>query len=85
MANPDELTAALTGAHGVRCVVDKVRELYLWHNVRIHLDAVVDLGAYLEFEAVLDRNDSEALGQQQVDQLLHQFAIEQSDLVSGCY
>lgn len=83
--NPRELKAALTSAHGVRCVVDKRRELYLWHNVRIHLDTVVDLGTFLEFEAVLDRNGSEESGRRQVEQLLHQFEIESGDLLAGSY
>lgn len=32
--------------------VEKLRSLYLWKNVRIHLDDVKHLGFYLEFEAV---------------------------------
>jgi len=36
--------------------VSKRREIYLWHNVRIHLDAVTGLGSFVEFEAVLGRS-----------------------------
>lgn len=42
----------LANTLGEIAVVDKVRSLYLWKNVRIHLDEVQDLGAFIEFEAV---------------------------------
>jgi adenylate cyclase class IV len=34
-------------------IVDKRRELYLHHGVRIHLDEVEGLGRFIEFEAVV--------------------------------
>lgn len=37
----------------VRAVVRKTRELWMYANVRIHLDAVEGLGDFLEFEAVV--------------------------------
>jgi adenylate cyclase class 2 len=51
--DPEGLKRALTRVLGIRAVVDKQREIFLYHNVRIHLDQVVGLGAFLEFEAVL--------------------------------
>lgn len=39
---------------GVLVVVEKVRRLLLWHNARIHLDKVRDLGTFIEIEAVAD-------------------------------
>ena len=50
--DPVELTAALADVLGVRAVVEKERRLLLWRNVRIHLDRVARLGAFVEFEAV---------------------------------
>ncbi len=85
VANPEALKVALSAAHGVRCVVDKRRELYLWKNVRIHLDSVVGLGNFLEFEAVLARCDSEEQGTAEVEYLMAQFAIETHDLLAGSY
>jgi adenylate cyclase class IV len=38
--------------------VSKRREIYLWHNVRIHPDAVTGLGSFVEFEAVFGRASS---------------------------
>ena len=43
-----DLTVRLAEALGVRSVVRKRREIYLYHNVRIHLDEVCDLGRFLE-------------------------------------
>ena len=39
--------------HGVLVEVEKVRELHLYKNVRIHLDEVTELGAFVEFESVI--------------------------------
>ncbi|MGK3856667.1 class IV adenylate cyclase, partial [Enterococcus faecium] len=47
VADPAALKAALTDALGVRGEVRKRREIYLWHNVRIHLDEVAGLGSFL--------------------------------------
>jgi adenylate cyclase class 2 len=46
------LVDALAESLGVRVVVEKVRRLLLWRNVRIHLDRVADLGDFVEIEAV---------------------------------
>jgi adenylate cyclase class 2 len=39
----------------VLVVVEKSRELWIYENVRIHLDEVNRLGRFIEFEAVVDR------------------------------
>lgn len=44
--------AALEAALGVRGEVEKTRQLFLWRQVQIHLDEVVGLGTFIEFEAV---------------------------------
>src|SRR5258708_1706900 len=44
VADAASLHTALTAALGVRGVVRKRREIFLWHNVRIHLDEVEGLG-----------------------------------------
>jgi adenylate cyclase class IV len=46
------LVDALAESLGVRVVVEKVRRLLLWRNVRIHLDRVAGLGHFVEIEAV---------------------------------
>ncbi len=81
----EALKAALAGALGIRTVVEKRREIFLWHNVRIHLDEVAGLGAFLEFEAVLSAEIDEAAGHTQVDELIGRFGIPSADLLSGSY
>ena len=55
LSNPETLKAALAGALGVRAVVEKRREIFLYHAVRIHLDDVVGLGHFLEHRGRLGR------------------------------
>jgi predicted adenylyl cyclase CyaB len=85
IAHPETLKAALTAALGVRAVVEKRREIFLHHNVRIHLDDVLHLGRFLEFEAVLKSPSDEAAGRALLDGLMRQFAISPADLLPGSY
>lgn len=85
ISNPETLKAALAAALGVRRVVQKRREIFLLHNVRIHLDEVVGLGSFLEFEAVLGPELDDAAGRAQLEQLIETFAIDPADLLSGSY
>lgn len=50
--DPDALLAALGAALGIRLAVSKRRQLFLWRDVRIHLDEVEGLGRFIELEAV---------------------------------
>ena len=58
----DRIHEALLAALGVLVVVEKVRELSLYKNVRIHLDEVERLGSFLEFEAVQMRSRATRMG-----------------------
>jgi adenylate cyclase, class 2 len=84
-AEAESLKKALTGTLGIRCVVQKRREIFLLHNIRIHLDEVNGLGSFLEFEAVLDSPDQEAAARAQLVVLLTHFGLQQGDLLSGSY
>jgi homotetrameric cytidine deaminase len=46
------MRAALESALGILVVVEKVRHLLLWRDVRIHLDQVEGLGSHVELEGV---------------------------------
>lgn len=85
VAEPAEMKRALAAALGVRAVVDKQREIFLHHNVRIHLDRVAGLGEFLEFEAVLSDGIDAARGQAQVAELQRRFGIAAADLLTGSY
>jgi predicted adenylyl cyclase CyaB len=85
LSNPETLKAALAGALGVRTVVEKRREIFLYHCVRIHLDDVVGLGYFLELEAVLGGNVDETAGRALVDSLQRHFALSSADLLATSY
>jgi predicted adenylyl cyclase CyaB len=85
VAEPALLHAALSGALGVRGVVRKTRRVYLYQNVRIHLDEVEGLGSFLEFEAVLDDGMSDEAGHAQLAQLRREFGLSETDLLAGSY
>jgi adenylate cyclase, class 2 len=85
VAEPAALKQALAAAWGTLVVVEKRREIYLYHNVRIHLDVVHGLGQFIEFEAVLGSGVDEAAGHAQVAWLQDEFQIEPADLLEGSY
>ncbi len=81
-----ELFAALLG---IETRVEKTRAIYLYDNVRIHLDKVVGLGTFFELEAVCspeqDTAAQRALEEEKIQFLLQQFEIANSDLLQGSY
>jgi len=73
--------------YGIETVVKKMRDIYLYQNVRIHLDDVEGLGCFFELEVVYEENNAENRAQAvtMVNFLMNQFGIEQKDLLSGSY
>ena len=85
LQHPETLKAILTAALGVRAVVEKRREIFLYHSVRIHLDDVVGLGHFIEFEAVLGGEADERASRAMLDSLTRHFAISPADLLAHSY
>jgi adenylate cyclase class IV len=85
VADPVALERTLTAALGARVVVDKRRTLYVWKDVRIHLDIVEGLGRFLEFEAVMPEGAADAEGRALVNGLMARFSIRDEDLVESSY
>ena len=83
--DPEGVQSALTEALGIRCRVDKHREIYLCDNVRVHLDNVAHLGDFLEFEAVLDPEMDPVTGHRQIAVLRQALSITDADLIEGSY
>lgn len=83
--DPTLLTAALASTLGIRGVVAKRRELWMLHNVRIHLDAVEGLGSFVEFEAVLFEGETEAVAHARVAGLQAALGIGAADVVPVAY
>lgn len=53
------LNSLMNKALGTRVIISKTRKLLMYRNVRIHLDRVDGLGAFLELESVLDKHHNE--------------------------
>jgi homotetrameric cytidine deaminase len=75
VADPQALREALDAALGTRVVVDKRRHLLLYENVRIHLDEVEGLGAFVELEAVADAESDLAREHEVVARLREELAL----------
>ena len=85
VADPAITLAALEARHGIRTRVEKTRTLYMLGSVRIHLDRVSGLGAFIEFEAVLGPGLGEREARAALRSLVSAFGITASDVESGSY
>jgi adenylate cyclase class 2 len=83
--DPAALKSALGAACGLRGQVHKHRELWLYHNVRIHLDRVEQLGQFIEFEAVLQPGENEATSLERLQILHDALGLQESEKVAGSY
>jgi adenylate cyclase, class 2 len=66
-------------------VVEKKRQLFLWHGVRIHLDLVEALGSFIELEAIVTTGSDLSRERQRVEALRGEFGLADLDLVAGSY
>ncbi len=57
--DPEALRNMLCQVLGTWIEVEKTRQVWLWENVRIHLDDVKDLGQFVELEAVTEEKKLE--------------------------
>jgi predicted adenylyl cyclase CyaB len=86
VADPGGLKALLGEMLGVHRVVRKRREIWLYQNVRIHLDAVGDLGDFMELEAVFDGTPAaEAEQQRKVAYLMKELGVSDVELIATSY
>jgi len=85
IAEPALLKQALTVTLGVRQIVTKQRDLWLWKNVRIHLDQVKGLGSFIEFEAVVSDEFNEEVSAKNVAELCAHLSIREQDLIGQSY
>lgn len=84
--DPDGLKTLLTEMLGVHRIVRKRREIWLFENVRIHLDAVEDLGDFMELEAVFDGTPTaEAEQQRKIAYLMKELGVAPEALVPTSY
>jgi predicted adenylyl cyclase CyaB len=86
-SNPESsLKEILTKALGILVIVKKQREIYFVDNVKFHLDAIQDLGTFVEIEAI-DKDGT--IGKkkllEQCTNYMNLFEISRDDLISVSY
>ena len=84
-STPCTWRAVLGAALGIRGVVRKRRELYHIGQTRVHLDEVDRLGSFVEFEVVLNRDQTVKEGQQVAQQLMTTLNIHEGQLIDCAY
>ena len=82
--DPEALRDILNKIHGTWGEVEKTRQVWLWENVRIHLDDVKGLGQFVELEAVTEEKGIEE-SHQRVETLMRALEITSDQLVEGSY
>jgi homotetrameric cytidine deaminase len=85
VAEPEALRDALDAALGTTVVVDKRRRLLVWEGVRIHLDRVEGLGAFVELEGVAPDGSDLAHEAERVARLRAELEIRDEAIEPGSY
>lgn len=82
---PPALHGVLATALGVVGVVEKTRRLFLYEHVRIHLDEVAGLGAFVELEAVQPGGAAAADGDPALERAIDALGLRGREAVAGGY
>ena len=83
---PGELKKILKKILTHLTAVDKVREIYMYCGIQIHLDTVEKLGKFIEFEKQTDDNpESIEKGRQTLQKLMKKLGIDPNNLESHSY
>ncbi len=86
VADAKGLKDLLKEMQGIHTIIEKNREIYLYKNIRIHLDEVKKLGNFLELEAVMDEKYSnKKVETGKVECLMEKFGIKNEDLIGESY
>lgn len=85
VADADAMHEILSASLGVRVTVAKRRKVYWLDNAKINIDDVEGLGAFIEFEVVLDAPSDEPAGRALMDRLIESFGIRPEDCVPVAY
>jgi len=80
--NFSELDEILKKLFNIFVVVDKEREIFIYDNIRIHLDKVKKLGSFLEIEIIYD---SLKEAKKIMSELIEYFNLEEKDFIKESY
>lgn len=75
----------LKNAFGEKIIIEKIRKIYLYKNVRIHLDRVKGLGNFIELEAVLSKDGMDKESKGNMNFLVEKLCINKEDLLKSSY
>ncbi len=81
----DVLRDTLTRTLGITVEVIKTRDVWLWKNVRIHLDEVEGLDTFIEFEAIVDEQCDDSAAYGKIEELIRAFAISEDQIEKTSY
>lgn len=82
---PNALFEILREALGILVEVRKRRRIYRWGEVQIHLDQVVGLGDFIEFERLIDSEGDARQAEAEFAELRAVLEVKEEALVSGSY
>ena len=85
LEKPQIMERILSESNGRRGEIKKKRVLFFHRSTRINLDEVEDLGHFIELEASLTSNQSEADGINVIKNLMKIFEIDHDNLIEGAY
>jgi predicted adenylyl cyclase CyaB len=83
VSDPELTNKLCTAAFGLKVMVKKKRQLFLYKNSRIHLDEVLGLGTFIEFEVLVKYGIRQA--QKLLKVLSAEFAIKRAATLSFSY
>ena len=84
ISNPEEFKEKTKKILGVKSIVDKVREVYVYRETKIHLDSVKRLGYFIEFEK--ETSDLEIENCRKfLEKLMEKLKIKRENLIELSY
>jgi adenylate cyclase class 2 len=82
----EAIRALLTEALGVRCTVEKRREIYFHGQTKIHVDDVRGLGSFLEVEVIAESPEADVEAMETTCRAWkRRFQVDDADLVLASY
>ena len=76
------LNTILSNFFKVIVIVEKLREIYIFNNIRIHLDKVKNLGEFLEFEIIYNNFNK---AKKQMIFLIDYFKLDKHKFINHSY
>ena len=84
ISNPEEFKEKTEKILGIKSVVDKVREVYVYRETKIHLDSVKRLGCFIEFEKETSDLEIEKC-RKFLEKLMEKLKIKRENLIELSY